>query len=642
MSIAARRFSRTQRTPVPPVLGVTFNPGALPIGTASYAAPGDAVWVAKTGNDTTGTGASGAPYLTIKKALSVAPVDATVVVRAGIYHEGGPQYSAVGVSGLGGQMTFANTGVTLQNAPGEAVWVDGSTDISSWTSDAISVPGKTVWRTSFSLIVNRAPTDQRGQTVSGYGSFLVAEYPIAHWCEMVLYDGTQLTQVQNLSELGPGKFYVVGSFPSGGITNDYRSTEYIIGDDPNGHEVRIADLSRALGIGRNNTTIRGIGFRNYNTSLCDWGMMSVSTSITNLNFENVIVQDISTMAGAASGSNSVTRYCTFQRCGQTGWGGDSDNGLVEHCIFRQNNYKVFNYGPNAGQKWGRCDGMTIRYNLFDEVRGHALWVDECGVNFKIHGNVMYRPWGHGVSYEISDSGWIVDNILIGCGVDSPVATRPPYDGVAIWISGSNRTHAWHNTFVNCEVPLRFAQDSRDPDTSTFGQDPSHPDLQWYLDNCSWNITDGKWSNNAFIWSTGLNAVQASFVSNSNDISGAKATLNGTALQAAGNLYVRKDASHPTRFGIGYPNTAGGVKVYASMTSTGVGLYDPTVSWKDEYNETGSALTTNASPWANGTVYQIASSLTSLTTPAAVPSEVQALLDVSPFNAQPVGAGYMDT
>lgn len=48
--------------------------GSVPVGAASYAVPtSNVIWVATTGNDTSGTGSSAAPYRTVGRALSVAP-----------------------------------------------------------------------------------------------------------------------------------------------------------------------------------------------------------------------------------------------------------------------------------------------------------------------------------------------------------------------------------------------------------------------------------------------------------------------------------------------------------------------------------------------------------------------------------------
>ncbi|QQS17878.1 hypothetical protein IPL68_04420 [Candidatus Saccharibacteria bacterium] len=61
MSIAARRMQRAAQVTVSGGGNPTDGAGSLAVGEASYAVPGDAIYVATDGNDTTGTGLVGAP-----------------------------------------------------------------------------------------------------------------------------------------------------------------------------------------------------------------------------------------------------------------------------------------------------------------------------------------------------------------------------------------------------------------------------------------------------------------------------------------------------------------------------------------------------------------------------------------------------
>lgn len=612
-----------------------FAPGSVPVGSATYAVPGSGVvWVATSGSDTTGTGTSGEPYATIKKGLAQATAGQTVVVRAGTYHEGGIYPSL----GNGPVVTAAD--VTLQAAAGEAVWLDGSSVLTGWTADSTSVPGKTVWRAPLALTMNRAPTQTRGETVSGYGSFLVAEYPIAHWPEQCFYDGAPLTQVATLAELGPGKFFVEGA--SGPATNDWSSTGYVIGDSPSGHEVRVSDLCRALGNGQTGFTLRGIGIRRYAPALCDWGAVSLAGSTagsakSGLLVENVVFEDLSNLALKVQIADATLRRVTMRRIGQEGVGTTyADRLMIEHCLFEECNRAVYNYGPDAGAiKVARSEDLTIRHSWVKSTRGHGIWLDECVVNSVIHHNRITDSWGRGILVEISDTALIVGNLIERCGVGSPVATRPAHDGNALWVSGSNRVHAWNNTLVDCETAARWVQDTRAPDTSSFGQDPRRT-TAWLLANCSWRITEGSWGNNAFVWTRGISAVYSAFLSHGQ--TNGKVDVDGNVLSAAGNVYIRRSATQPTRFAMAYPD--GAIKVYPNRTYTGAGLYDPALSWDAEFGETGSALTTNAAPWLDETKLRLTDALIASATPGTPPAGVAALLALCPWTTQPVGAGYL--
>ncbi len=630
--------------------------GSVPVGAASYAVPtSNVIWVATTGNDTSGTGSNNTPYKTIKRALAVAPAGSTVVVRGGVYEEGG------WTGDLASAPSVANDNITLQNAPGEAVWLDGSTPATGWTADTTAVPGKTIWRAPFVLTATRTPTQNPNYSdpdAVNYASFLVKESPIAHWNEMCLYDGVQLKQVATLAEVGPGTFYVEGAGYAKkfhAITHEelasnynFTSTHYVIGDNPNGHEVRISRYSRALNFSKSGLTLRGIGVRRYASCLADSGTVYCgSSTMNNLTVENVVIEDISAGPGMQIGTNdSIVRRCTVRRCGLMGFGISGDRATVERCRFTENNYRLFNYGPYGGSiKTGRIEDPTIRYNWFESTKGHALWFDECSIRATVHGNLFTNNWGVGIIFEISDRIIIADNIIIDNGINSPVGgDRRPWNCPAILISGSNRARIWHNTIINPSVAIKVTQDWRQPtgDPASFGRDPRRAS-SWYAQNCSWNVTEFESCNNALIGCNGNTEVESTFYRTSGQTappSGSTAAVKpalplSTGFVAGGNLYNRTAANRPTRFALTYVGPD--VKIHTSMENTGTGDYDPPVAWRTLLTENGSRLVTSAGPWSNAETLRIG---THAVAPAAVPSDVAALLAASPWTGQQsVGAGY---
>ena len=611
--------------------------GAAPIGTTSYPVPAGAIHVAKTGSDSN-SGTEVSPYLTVRQGLTSAGSGDTVVVHEGSYHEGGPQYTTPGgfTSGLGQQLSVPTDEITLQAAPGEAVWFDGSEVVTGWASETQA--GGTVWRAPFARTVDRAPTEVKGETASVlFGNFIVPEFPIAHWPEAVWVDGVQLEPVSSIAAVVPGKFFVVGSaLGTGTHLNTFTSTHYVIGDNPAGKEVRISSLARVLSFSRSGFTMRGVGIRRYNSALCDWG--TVYGSGENCTLEHVVVEDISTRGIQSDGDGMHLNHCTFQRCGQVGIGNGSDAHLVEHALFRENNSRRFNYGPDAGgMKVGRSQQGTIRYCHFDTNYGHACWFDQVVYQTLTHGNLFTDNHGNGLMVEISDGNLVVDNIFVNNGNPSTdVASRPPYSSQALRVSGSDNVVVWGNTFINCEVPIRLNQDPRDPLTEgSFGEDPRF-DKAWYDANCTWDMDNTVLANNAVLGSPGLNQQQAVLFSLGQAFG--KTVLGLGTVFSDGNLYVRTAADEPTRFGISYYPTGTDVKVHSSMTSSGTGTFDPVISWTAMLGEAGSVLVTDTDPADSGG--QIKASLLAQVTPATVPANVQALLDVSPFTAQSVGAGYL--
>jgi len=82
------------------------------------------IYVATSGNDTTGTGAVGAPFRTIQKAANVAVAGDNVLIRAGTYRESvtPPTNGSSGAP------------ITFKNYPGETPVISGADVLTSWTS----------------------------------------------------------------------------------------------------------------------------------------------------------------------------------------------------------------------------------------------------------------------------------------------------------------------------------------------------------------------------------------------------------------------------------------------------------------------------------------------------------------------------
>ena len=114
--------------------------GTSQVGTASYAVPSGAIHVATWGNDSA-PGSATAPVRTLTRALAVAPSSGTIVLRGGSYNE---------------QVAVYKT-VTIQNYPGEEVWLDGSKAVQGWVKDG------TRWRhDGWTVRFDHSPTYTKG------------------------------------------------------------------------------------------------------------------------------------------------------------------------------------------------------------------------------------------------------------------------------------------------------------------------------------------------------------------------------------------------------------------------------------------------------------------------------------------------
>ena len=589
ISGAALTSTYATTTPDPP--GTTSGrlallAGSLPVGTAVYDVPvtGTVVYVAKNGSDTTGAGSLGAPYATLGKAAGVAPDGSTIVMREGLYHEGGSY-----VPGNGGALAgirFANNNVTVQNYPGDEVWLDGSEAVSGWTFDG------TNWRLPFVTRLDRSATNSRGKNsaadVAGAGGYTWVNpaFPTAAWSEQLYLGGKRLRTAASLSDLGPGKFFVEGSMPSDGTTDQYRftSTAYVIRDNPTGKETRIGTIARAMTLQKSGLKFRGIGFRRYVSALCEFGMVysDGGDKTRYLSYEHCVFEDAQNEGIHALGNDAYVGHCTFRRCGDIGLGASGDRTVGEFILFEENVWNRYNYGPASGAvKTERCWDQVWRHNMFRKTYGHGLWFDQCAYRARVYGNEFWDGYGYGVAYEISARGYISDNLFVRQGVASDIYLKPT-TCAAIWLSGSNNTEVWNNTMVDCAKPMHVGQDSRRPlqAGNNGGKDPTRPD-SFFQTEMTWIITRFVFKNNFVYGVPALDAIQSAFWSEYGNTSGYGVAQSG--VETGGNLYNRKAANTPARFCNQSASTSMAWFNLTGASSTGA------ASWKATTGETGSVL-----------------------------------------------------
>jgi len=581
--------------------------GAKAIGATAYPIPSNAIHVAVTGNDTTGTGTAAAPYLTVKAGVAAAGAGATVVVHAGVYHEGAT-YDGTGAS-LGDGVAILADDVTIQSAPGEAVWLDGSVVVTGWTLHTTGV-----YKANFVTRRDRGVTHTRGSnanTWAGDSTFVNSSYPLAAWPEMLFVDGTPYTQVDSIAAVTAGTFFVAGSYPyTSTEKNAWVSTTYYVGvSTTSGHEFRISDLQRAVQSTKNNTTIRGIGFRRYSPALCDSGAIYHQTG-AGFTMENCIVRDISIVGLThASGASPTIRRCSFIRCGNKGMGSYyGHGGVVELCVFDGNNHHRFNYGPDAGSlKIGKADGFTVRNCWFVQAYGHHIWPDEGVKNARIYNNRVEESLGMGIIVELSDSGWVFNNYVKNCGRNSDLVA--PYNVPGVKLSGSNGCRIWNNTIDGSEVPLQISQDSR-----RIGAVPGVPSGQ------TWNITSVEVHNNVLGPVLGASDVQSSlfrfYDDSDSTVYGKKSTVQ-FGPDFGGNVYVRAAGVPLNSIAIGYTGCPVGPN-----TSTPI-LWNTIAAWRAGVSsataDTGSVLITTDPVAADGTTAPVAGN-----TPGTLPSDLAGL------------------
>jgi hypothetical protein len=345
--------------------------GSLPVGEAHYGVPdtGQVLFVDPSGSDAA-AGTVGAPKKTLAGALSAASTGAVIVLREGSYHE---------------SLTVSKA-VTIQAYPGEAVWLDGSTQYTSWTGSGPYTA---------TLGPNWSPITTTG--------FPLTTDPYGNLPEQVWIDGVAQKQIAD------------GATPSAGQFSVNRTAHTVtIGTNPSGKEVRVADLNNAMVISAQ-VRLYGIGFRRYSpvvqeglSSLVYFGGSSQGSIV-----ENCVFQD-SGHTGLNTARTITLRNITVQDCGAAGIQVTTANGFrMERFVIRRCNRSLWRGQPHtAGIKITRTEGLLVKDGIIQDVPNViGFWLDvsvtkSVVINLDVDGaTVMSAPtMDLGIHSELSDGG----------------------------------------------------------------------------------------------------------------------------------------------------------------------------------------------------------------------------------------------
>jgi parallel beta-helix repeat protein len=419
---------------------VPVGPYGTVVGSQAYAVPAGAVIVATNGNDAA-AGTAAAPLRTMARALAVVPAGGTIVLRAGSYNE---------------SVTITKK-VTVQAWPGEAVWFDGSRQISNWVADG------TTWRyDGWTTEFDSSPTYTRGApdaSATNWG-FINPSYPLAAHPDQIWVDGTALRQVASRAAVVSGTFF-----------HDEAANRLYIGTNPGGRDVRVAALNKAFSVRADATVLRGFGIRRYSPSVPDIG--AVTLERPGIRAEHLAITDSATTALSAIAANIRVSNVSIARSGMLGIHASLADGLViERTLSEVNNTEHFNQAPvSGGAKIGRTRVATVRDSVFRGNDGPGLWFDESVYDMRITGSEFRSNSGHGMSLEISAKAVVADNYITGNGK------------FGIKLNNTSDTKIWNNTFVGNNRNINIVQDTRRYSSGAVGSDPrfsSDPTMTWLI------------------------------------------------------------------------------------------------------------------------------------------------------------------
>jgi parallel beta-helix repeat protein len=412
------------------------TPGTT-VGSASYPVPTLAVVVSTSGSDSA-AGTADKPLRTLTRAIAEAASGSTIVLRAGSYHE------SVEIP--------SDKRLTIQSWPGEAVWLDGSSSITSWTASGA------YWRAPWSVKFDHSPTYTRGAADnSGSWSFVDPAYPMAAHPDQIWINGVAQRQVASLSKVVPGSFFY-----------DETGKTMWLGSSPVGQSVRASSLVTAIRVNSASSVVRGIGIRRYAPSVPDMGALTVERS--GITIENVAITDSATtglhVGSSHATSGDVLRNVEVANSGMLGISATyADNITIDAADVENNNVEHFNTGPVAsGAKITRSRGIVVRNSAFRNNDGPGLWIDESSYNMNITGNDIRNNTKHGIALEISAKATVANNTVVANG------------GFGIKVNNTSSVTLSGNTFnANADRSVNLVQDTRRPTSATTtGRDPRQP------------------------------------------------------------------------------------------------------------------------------------------------------------------------
>lgn len=436
--------------PPPPAPPTSSGAGSAPIGSTSYPVPAGAVFVSTSGRDSD-SGSLGAPKRTVTAAISAARAGGTIVIRGGTYYES--------------VVVPSSKPLTIQSYPREAVWFDATVGLGGFTRSA------NTWSATFAVHLDHSPTYTRGAPdgTKAYWQFVNPAYPMASYPEQTWVNGVEQRQVRTLALVVPGAFYL-----------DEKSEKLYLGTDPTGKSVRSSVLARAFSVQAASTTIRGIGVRDYATSVPDQG--AVRTSGANFVLENVVVADSSTGGVGVFAPGARLRHITVSGSGQQGIQGHHANDLaITDSVVSTSNDEHFNQTPAAGgikltsSRQVLLSGSVINGNI-----GSGFWSDMACYDLTMVGNTISNNSWRGIFLELSSKAIVANNVLRDNG------------GEQLDLRQTDRVKVWNNTFVGSSKAVEFARDSRNQSNTAYARDTSRP----YPDpEMPWTIGNSTVSNN---------------------------------------------------------------------------------------------------------------------------------------------------
>ncbi len=403
---------------------------------------GTIYFVAADGDDGD-SGTQSQPIQTIAEAVSRvgSRASATVVVRGGVYSEGGIQVP------VGRQ-------VRIIAYPGEVPSFRGSQPlIGTW-----NVEGGLRWHAYVPqpVVDGSGVSFSTGQNLNGDG---VGKFADQAW------SGTQeLRQVSAKVEVASGTFFVDSN-------NDRLYLTAADATQPDLHASSERRFIRILGAG---SSIEGVRIVRYSNNPSNYGVVLVEEPAHNVVFRDVEIVDAAFQSIVLVGRvTNILQAPTLERITihSSNWVGMTavyvDDLVLDHVrIIGTNSFEEFSLSPvSGGLKTSRCRHIRVLDSVISNNKSHALWFDQSNVDVDVAGNQLHHNFGAGVFFEISDDLLMINNYVLKLGNATP----------AVKLAGSSGLKLVNNTIVGGADAIGIYTDGRSIlGCSTPGQPPCGP------------------------------------------------------------------------------------------------------------------------------------------------------------------------
>jgi Right handed beta helix region len=265
-------------------------------------------------------------------------------------------------------------------------------------------------------------------------------HPACVFPEDLFMDDAPLQRVADLSDVGPGKWYL-----------DYGTGRVYLGDNPDNHTVEISLIDHAFYGSATNVTICGLMIEKYADLAGDGAIEGKANN--GQSSQGWVIQDnvirFNHGMGIRLGNRMQVLSNKVMNNGQMGLGGSGDNILVAGNEIAFNNYAGYKYGWEAGgTKFTFTKDLVVRDNSVHNNNGPGLWTDIENRDTLYEHNQTTANKEAGILHEISYHAVIRDNTIENDGFDGP-GKQSPWYGAGIIITGSENVEVYGNTVTDC-------------------------------------------------------------------------------------------------------------------------------------------------------------------------------------------------